>query len=131
MPEGVDYSSSNVIAGVGPELNYVGNRCFAYSGNQTLADATLVTALDFTTGNKVIKGKFQSSVDADALGTEYVRTFIEFNGQSIVYEFEQRGGGSPSGDVKHVIIPPYTNVTVKMQGASNATATAWFVGKLL
>jgi len=131
MPEGIPYASSNVIASVGTDISYVKDRCFAYSGNLTLASASVVTALDFTTGNDVIEGIFQVSVDADALSTDYLRIFIELNGNSVVYNLEQRGAGSPSGDWINVIIPPYTKVVLKLQGANNATGTGWFVGKLL
>jgi len=131
MPEGIPYASTNVVASVGTDISYVKDRCFAYSGNVTLANATIVTALDFTTGNDVIEGIFQASVDADALSSNFFRMFIELNGNSIVHNLEQRGGGSPSGDWINVIIPPYTKVVLKLQGASDATATGWFVGKLV
>jgi len=106
------------------------DRVYAYSGNLTLPDATLVTALDFTTGKQITKVKLQTSVDADAMSTEFVRLFVTFNGVSIVYSFEQRGGGSPTGDVMYLLIPPLTEVIIKMQGQANATATVWLTGKV-
>jgi len=108
----------------------LGDRVYAYSGNLTLPDATLVTALDFTTGKQIITIKLQSSVDADAMSTEFVRIFVTFNGVSIVYNFEQRGGGSPSGDVMYLLIPPLTEVIVKIQGQADATATVWLTGRV-
>lgn len=120
------------IAVTGPKLIYTsdGKRCYAYSGNLTLANATIVTALDFTTNDQITKVKLQTSVDADALSTAYLRIYVTFNGVSIIYNLEQRGAGSPTGDVMYLLIPPLTKVIVKMQGDSNATATAWLTGRV-
>ena len=108
----------------------LGDHVYAYSGDLTLANATIVTALDFTTGKQITTAKLQTSVDADALSTNYLRLFVTFNGVSIIYNLEQRGAGSPSGDVMYLTIPPLTEVIVKVQGAANAVGTAWLTGRV-
>ena len=126
--EGIPPTAS--VASVGPRINYVGNFAYAYSGNITLPDATLVEALNFTSGAGVIRSKFQYSVDVDALSTEYLRLFITFNDESIVYNFESRGAGAISDMPMYLIIPPFTLVKVKLQGGSDAIATAWMTGRV-
>ena len=126
--EGIPPTAS--VASVGPRINYVGNFAYAYSGNITLPDATLVEALNFTSGAGVIRSKFQYSVDVDALSTEYLRLFITFNDESVVYNFESRGAGAISDMPMYLIIPPFTLVKVKLQGGSDATATAWMTGRV-
>ena len=106
------------------------DRVYAYSGNLTLADATIVTAFDFTTGKQITTAKLQTSIDADGLGGNYFRIFVTFNGVSIIYNLELRGAGSPSGDVMYLVIPPLTEVIVKIQGAANATSTVWLTGRV-
>ena len=130
MPETDTIPVSASVVSTGPGIRYVGNFAYAYSGNITLPDATLVEALNFTSGAGVIKSKFQYSVDVDALSTEYLRLFITFNDESVVYNFESRGAGAISDMPMYLIIPPFTLVKVKLQGGSDATATAWMVGRV-
>ena len=127
-PEAVPSNAS--IASTGKGIRYVGEHCYAYSGNLTLAVATQVTAFDFTSGSGVIAAKFQTSIDADALSTSYFRIFVTLNGVSIIHNLETRGAGSPSGDVMYLTIPPFTEVVIKLQGDNDATATAWLTGRV-
>ena len=124
MPEGVGYSGSNVVAGAGLELNYVGDYCYAYSGAVQVA-STNVAQLDFQTGKGIIQGHIScmGSVDDSnpALGSSTAFT-ISFNGV-IVFKVkcDTENEDMPSVQTIPVVIPPYTGVTVE---ADNNNADA-------
>jgi hypothetical protein len=124
MPEGVGYSGSNVVAGAGLELNYVGEYCYAYSGVVQVA-STNVKQLDFQTGKGIIQGHIScmGSVDDSnpALGSSTAFT-ISFNGV-IVFKVkcDTENEDMPSVQTIPVVIPPYTGVTVE---ADNNNADA-------
>ena len=105
MPEGVGYASSNVVAGTGLELNYVGNHCFAYSGVVSVDD-TQTDLLNFQTGNKTIRAIIIfNSVTTDKL---YLHKIL-FN-EIIVQEYFAFDSGGRRGVIFDMIIPPYTSV---------------------
>ena len=133
MPEGVGYASSNVIAGVGKDLNYIGKHCFAYSGGVTDAASAAASSvcLDFVTGNETIHGKLQ--FESDAFVTQVMHLDVQLNGISI---FDVKWDNDPTKTVLlnplRLIIPPYTNVKV-LWGLDNDTKKGYatFTGKLL
>jgi hypothetical protein len=133
MPEGVGYASSNVIAGVGKDLNYVGKHCYAYSGSiqDAASDAPDSVMLDFATGNETIKGKLQFESDSFAQQVYYLK--VELNGipiMNVIWDASPDIEGSLFP--LHMIIPPYTTVKVSW-GLSNDTKNGYatFTGKLL
>jgi hypothetical protein len=117
MPEGVGYSGSNVVAGTGRELNYIGNHCFAYSGEVAVNNAT-VTLLEFTSGAGYILAEFTQSVDYGNIGNgKFVGFNIQLNGIKVVENNSStRNYGdneSNQPDAVRILIPPYTNVTTQ------------------
>jgi len=133
MPEGVGYSSSNVTAGVGLELNYVGKRCFAYSGN-VMVTTSATDLLNFTTGKESILGKVQfnpaSSHDEDVIYRIYL------NGLQIqtLWIFDNKVAGSSNRTHNYILmlIPPYTNVQITgTMTANQFNQNATFTGKLV
>jgi hypothetical protein len=132
MPEGIPYASSNVIAGVGKDLNYVGEYCFAYSGavQDAASSAASTVCLDFVTGNETIRGKLQFETDAFVSQVFYLD--VQFNGISIFHAIWDH---SPDKTLMQsplrLIIPPYTNVKV-LWGLTNDTKNGYatFTGKL-
>jgi hypothetical protein len=128
MPEGVGYASSNVVASTGLELNYVGDRCFAYSGTFNV-NTTAFTMLNFTTGSKTIKGKFYGygpvKFDSDINTGKFGGFQCSLNG-NVVAIMKSDTGQHDMGQVLEFecILPPYTNVEV--QGLASAT-TAGFL----
>jgi len=116
MPEGVDYASTNVIAGTGLELNYVQDRVYAYSGLHAALTAE-TTVLNFQTGNKTIIGIMQLNApvddDAPTVGTETTSN-IYLNGVSIgILKATTGQSDNAQGSVRtEIVLPPYTNVEV-------------------
>jgi len=140
MPEGVDYASSNVIAGTGLELNYVQDRVYAYSGTFPAATSDQ-TMLEFMTGSKTIKGLFEcmGTFNPNASGNigdgKNTAFQIYLNGVVVSsIKIGSIGESMPTKERQEIIIPPYTNVklTVLSSGASGTElSTATFVGKSL
>jgi len=139
MPEGIPYASSNVIAGTGLELNYVGDRCFAYSGTFQI-NTTAFTMLDFTTGSEPIKGRFYGygpiKFDGTNINSGQFGGFqYSFNG-NVVATSKSDTSQHDMGQVLEFecILPPYTNV--KVEGLSYATTAGFlmevtFTGKIV
>jgi len=117
MPEGVGYSGSNVVAGTGLALNYVGDFVYAYSGQVSLTSAGDTTMLSFTTGKSVIRGMVQSGHDTTQMsGAQSLQTIIKFNG-IIVYDHLTLYSSADTqtadlGSPIELVIPPFTEVKV-------------------
>ena len=125
-------AGSGGTAGVGTSLNYIGNHCYAYSGNVTDAGTSgpNTTMLDFTTGSgSYIKGKFQW--EANHEGGLVVDIVIEFNGQSI---YDSEFDASPNRGMwltpLKVIIPPNTHVVMKFGASGSMQAASQLTGEV-
>jgi len=134
MPEGVGYASSNVTAGTGLELNYVGNHCYAYSGTQAVS-AEAKTVLSFTTGKKYILAKVEISFDITGLGTgEDIGYQINLNGLEVVDHDLGSNVGSPQWIIlpTTLLIPPFTNFVgiLSTSDASDINMGMTLTGKL-
>ena len=94
MPEGIPYSSTNVIAGVGKDLNYIGDRVYAYSGYVSFSNSEK-TLLEFTTGSEYIVCDAQYTVmdDGEQINEDDVRVVIKLNE---VKAFVNIDSGSPN-----------------------------------
>jgi archaellum component FlaF (FlaF/FlaG flagellin family) len=115
MPEGVGYGS-NIVAGAGLELNYVGSHCYAYSGLY-LANTTAFTVLEFQTGKGYIVGEMQLNAAVDDDGPTSVNinsANILFNGISVALIRAGVAGDdtTPTSERQKLIIPPLTQVQV-------------------
>jgi len=119
MPEGVPYASSNVIAGAGLELNYVGDHVFAYSGVRATSN-TDVNLLSFTSGSKIIKADvFFGYLDNDNKSFEYK---ILFNSVLVSGWVTGGAGNQANADISPIIpivIPPYTEVLITAKNISS------------
>ena len=126
-------AGSGGTAGVGTSLNYIGNHCYAYSGNVTDAGTSgpNATMLDFTTGsNTYIKGKFQWEPNEE--GSVTIDIVVEFNGQRIYdaeFDAVPPGRGMWATPLR-VIIPPNTHVVMKFGAAIAMEASAQFTGRV-
>jgi len=123
MPEGIPYASSNVVAGVGLELNYVGRHCFAYSGS-IIVNNTTETCLSFTTGSSYVIAEFKEGVDFTNVGTKFVGFTIKINNIVILtnYHTVDSGGKNESNtpSTYKLIIPPYSQVVTEASTTSAA-----------
>ena len=122
MPEGIPYASSNVVAGAGLELNYVGNHVYGYSGGLA-ASSTAQTALNFTTGNEVIVGEIQYNVPVRFLNDGTGKSGVcQINLNSIVIaqlSGDNASRDAPTTETMKIIIPPYTVVEINVISAAN------------
>jgi len=133
MPEGIPYSSSNVVAGAGLELNYVGNHCTGTSGQFTFTD-TVGYGLNFTSGSGYIMATAYFGY-SDPSG-DNIETHVLMND---ILMFDAENNSSYSGDFTngfaHIkfLIPPYTNVKIGAINKSNSNehnGTILFTGKV-
>ena len=134
MPEGIPYASSNVIAGAGLELNYVGNYVYAYSGT-IQATQSEDTVLEFTTGNKLIVGSLTCSGGIEnngggvSAGTLSAFT-LSLNGIEIARVKTSTSGTSPDNPSLEnfpIMIPPYTLVKVTVFSTSTDGKTSTLI----
>ena len=116
MPEGVGYGPQNTAA-VGKTLNYLGDRCYAYSGIGTATSSVDFDGLDFVTGTNVIVGRVYFSIDDDdiAQGNQYGWKIL-FNSQQLTTaRLEAAVGQAPYYGIMpfyDIVIPPLTHVEV-------------------
>jgi len=130
MPEGVGYSGSNVVAGAGLELNYVGNHAYAYSGAITVSagGSADTTMLNFTTGAHVIRGFVSWFSEATTTEDEFV--IIKLNGVITVQSRYSHAYHSSADQPLEIIIPPYTNVECLFGNSGGTTATLQLTGRV-
>jgi hypothetical protein len=136
MPEGIPYASTNVVAGAGLELNYVGDHAYAYSGTVQAATGA-VTLLEFTSGSSTFVGRINCAGaipnNGAGVGSGCVSAFtLTMNGVEITrMKTETLQEDSPTFTEYPLMIPPYTSV--KLIVLSNGTAgfvSAMIVGKV-
>jgi len=132
MPEGVGYSGSNVVAGTGLELNYIQDKCFAYSGAIGVPNSE-TTLIETQSGSGVIDAIIQCAYGTpDSDNMQYK---IYFNGV-IVMQVGVSGAvdqGNWQTMLYHFVIPPYTNIKITAQNTTSVTEriqTAIITGKV-
>ena len=132
MPEGIPYASSNVVAGAGLELNYVGDSVFGYSGAVTMANSgTEYSLLEFTTGNKTIQAwvDFRNvtlDINNNTTSKWYMNDILVLQA-----ELESSETALP-GWVGRLVIPPYTSFKQTGQAAgSGLIVLGTFTGKIV
>jgi len=117
MPEGVGYASSNVIAGAGLDLNYVGDRVYGYSGLITCTNGGDGTQLSTMSGSKTIVGQYQFNVDiVDMDSGKELGFTIKFNGVEVVNAVTYTNAAVANPNVMNqpipLVIPPYTQIDI-------------------
>jgi len=115
-------AKKNIATFLGPNkgLSVVGAYAYAYSGNIASGSSDAEgTALDFTTGNYILKGQLQFCHPTDA--TEDMTYRIYFNGQ-VIQRWMNTGNLEPNQPQNPVfiIIPPRTVVKVTVASAGSA-----------
>jgi hypothetical protein len=135
MPEGISYTSQNV-ASVGKELNYIGNHAYAYSGAQTSASSEQ-TLLEFQSGSNTVVGRITCTGgipnNGEGVASGVISAFtLTLNGIEITrMKTETLQEDSPTFTEYPILIPPYTSV--KLIVISNGTVgktSAIIVGKV-
>jgi len=135
--EGIPPTAS--VASVGPGINYVGDRVFAYAG---LFDSstTEFEMLNFTTGSGIIVGEFilNGSVlftgDSHLGGNSaYKISLNEIAVSTVKIDTTGTDVGMPMTNEQRVIIPPFTKVVLSCVVGENSTTeqvSAYFTGRV-
>ena len=129
MPEGVGYGPQNT-ASIGKEIHVIGTYAYAYSGFYTAADTTSgLDVLDFTTGNYYFVGEITfngyAAISEPTYGTDGACQ-LKLNGEiALVMKNGTASEVMPTNTTCALIIPPYTNVNVRLEAdGTNATVGA-------
>jgi len=116
-------------AGTGSNLNYIGDRVYAISGEITVNSNT-VTQLDFTTGPEYIMATYQFGFDSTNMsGSDRLGYIVQFNGTKI-YEMIpllKPDYAIMSIDPLNLVIPPFTRVTIESITTEGADVGTWGV----
>ena len=124
-------STGGTFTGPAQALEIAGDFAYGYSGEITVASAgggANTTLLDFTSGNYLFVGFLNFSNDLD--GAAAVNLEMSLNGQNIL-TLREDNSATDSPMRYNVIIPPYTQVSVKWGQASGSNkATALLTGRI-
>ena len=111
------------FAGTGLGLQYIGDHCYALSGQIAPAtDGSQTTLLDFTSGTGYILGKlFMNGTNSGTSGTGFIDNFeLVFNGiVAMSYKIETANEDMPTEIEGQILIPPQTHVLVRVRSSSN------------
>ena len=117
-------------AGTGTSLNYVGNLCYAYSG-QFGESTSPQTTLNFTTGSELIRGviQFNCFVDpTDPTSGSRGSCTISLDSQPIAtIKADGLSETTPSSESQALIIPPFTTVTATIGIGTTRPTTNDFI----
>ena len=123
-------------AGVGSSLNYIGNRCYAYSGAISITNE-VKDMLVFTTGSELIEAKVNFASTTEALSSG-VRSglIIKFNSEIILdcnWIFSNNTNYQYSLQPIPLIVPPFTSVVVQGQSTDGDAIdfNALFTGRII
>jgi len=119
--------SNATFSGAGQSLNYIADRCYAYSGILDLSSP--VTALLFHTGKGYTVGSFEFNADFSAGGGANLQVEISFNGVTIVKERDISNNWLAGNNEFPLIIPPLTKVSVDITGGTQ-DANMNFIGRI-
>ena len=133
-PEAVPSNAS--VASTGKGIRYIGQHCYAYSG-EVSATTTAQTVLDFVTGSGYIVGKFntQGGIMFSTTGGLTSAFQISFNDQvvSLTQHDNQTDHASGALGLIDIIIPPFTHVKVEVDSDdtnANVFTTVLLTGRV-
>ena len=116
MPEGIPYSSTNVVATPGLGLNYVNDFVFGYSGvveNAAGGSSSPSTMLEFETGSETIDAKLFFGVQFAGANDTYLLMYLNDVQVMGITFIETGGGNNLTGNPIQFVLPPYTNVRIE------------------
>ena len=120
-------AKKNIATFLGPQsgLSIIGKHAYAYS-SAFPANVSSITALEFTTGNEYIVGKFNlnSAVQFDSANIAGTFIQIKLNGEQVAIGFSGNGANdSPSSLIIKILLPPHTHVVVNGWADNDAGAS--------
>ena len=118
--------SSDTISGNALQFTNDNKFCYAYSGlAQTAGDNTPETRLEFDTNSEYIKADiliFMASGNNDDLYYQ-----IYFNDVQVAQSYEQTPPNLGTPNTARCIIPPFTNVKIKVANGQSSTARDLYI----
>jgi len=114
---------SNVVANAGRGLQYTDPLVFAYSGNISVSSA-VTTMLDFQTGLKPIKGRFQ--VFEDGANDDDFELLITINDIEVVaFKYLVPYKINEQVSILHFTMPPLSKVKLTLARTSGSGSQTW------
>jgi hypothetical protein len=94
-------------SGTGTSVNYVGNHCYAYSGDIVVEDSSNAgtTLIGFTTGNRYIIAQIHVFNDQANALDDYIH--VKIDGQLIIKARYQNAAELHQDQPTQILIPPY------------------------
>ena len=110
-PTSTTQSTKNqTVDHTGPDIHYIRNHVYAYSGSHILSSGTFLKQLDFTTNSEYILSAFNWGTD-ETSSTRDVYIKIDFNGITV---YSNRWAQSNQYPIQSsslpLVIPPFTLV---------------------
>jgi len=132
--EGIPPTAS--VASVGPGIRYIGQHCYALSG-EIIVNNNTVTMLEFTTGDGYIIASFSYGVDqaASLVGSRLIGFTIKLNDIKVFQQVTQTTAGYAMIDFDpnyRILIPAFTNVLIESEttNAGNVPTFAMLAGRV-
>ena len=122
---------TNTFPGVSQGLQYIGDYCYAYSGEYDVSNSE-TTLINTVTGSGIINGQAQFGY-GEQTGEDF-RYLIYFNDLVIMNQVVSGTTDTPIGPMFYaLIIPPYTKVKMTAENLSSSNAreqTALVTGRI-
>ena len=107
---------------IGRRLNVIGNICYAYSGDVSVAGSE-TSMLDFHTSSEVISLKFEIHGTFSQIGQNQIRLHIQFNEADIIDTYFDASLDSSYLDKSELIITPFTHFKCTLSQSSGVNRT--------
>jgi len=107
--------------GTGSSLNYIGDHCYAISGDvNTTGSSTALAILDFTTGAQYIDAKIMFGLNHDTGDNLGFKVLL--NGEVAAgYEITGGVGDAQASNYIPFLIPPFSHIQCTIQNDSSST----------
>ena len=123
-------SASTASTGLG--IRYIGQHCYAYSGEIFVSGAGVTTGLEFTSGAGYIVAEFTAT--SDEIGGAQIFVDVLMNGVNVyALTWDVSGGSTTMGGMFPIpiIIPPFTEIkTTQNTNTGDETFTHLLTGRV-
>jgi hypothetical protein len=105
--------------GTGTTLNYVGDHCYAYSGDVSVG-ASLTNMLEFVTAEQYIVATYQIHGLFAQIGANQTQVEVIMNGESITHTYWDSVQDNLNPLENNILLPPFSKFTFKLAQASGS-----------
>ena len=111
-------------------LNFVGDHCYATSGEVTdsSSGSAATTLFDFNTGNSYVVATINVITTHEGSAGIYINALLD--SQSVFNGFTDDGPNLYQAMPLKILIPPFSNFQLKWGSSTNTSMTAVLVGKV-